>query len=90
MWIAPADQWSLPVGQSANDRVAKAAASCIAASIRPPWCFLSCRVTGQQEPGCPSQHHRATAANADILERYVPGFQRGNFVDVILNSDSPE
>ena len=28
--------------------------------------------------------------NADVLERYVPGFQRGNFVDVILNSDWPE
>ena len=24
---------------------------------------------------------------ADVLERYVPGFKRGNFVDVILNSD---
>jgi hypothetical protein len=28
--------------------------------------------------------------NADVLERYVPGFQRGNFVDVILNSDWPD
>ncbi len=28
--------------------------------------------------------------NADVLERYLPGFQRGNFVDVILNSDWPE
>jgi hypothetical protein len=28
--------------------------------------------------------------NADVLERYVPGFQRRNFVDVILNSDWPE
>lgn len=27
---------------------------------------------------------------ADVLERYVPGFKRGNFVDVILNSDWPE
>ncbi len=27
---------------------------------------------------------------ADVLERYVPGFQRGNFVDVILNSDWPD
>ncbi|MCW2705260.1 MAG: diguanylate cyclase [Blastococcus sp.] len=27
---------------------------------------------------------------ADVLERYVPGFQRGNFVDVILDSDWPE
>jgi HD superfamily phosphodiesterase len=26
---------------------------------------------------------------ADVLERYVPGFQRGNFVDVILDSDWP-
>jgi HD domain len=26
---------------------------------------------------------------ADVLERYVPGFKRGNFVDVILNSDWP-
>jgi hypothetical protein len=28
--------------------------------------------------------------NADVLERFVPGFQRGNFVEVILNSDWPE
>jgi hypothetical protein len=28
--------------------------------------------------------------NADVLERYVPGFHRGNFVDVILSSDWPE
>ena len=28
--------------------------------------------------------------NADVLERYVPGFKRGNFVDIILNSDWPE
>jgi hypothetical protein len=28
--------------------------------------------------------------NADVLERFVPGFQRGNFVDIILNSDWPE
>jgi hypothetical protein len=28
--------------------------------------------------------------NADVLERFVPGFQRRNFVDVILNSDWPE
>jgi HD domain len=27
---------------------------------------------------------------ADVLERYVPGYQRGNFVDTILNSDWPE
>ena len=27
---------------------------------------------------------------ADVLERYVPGFTRGNFVDVILNSDWPD
>jgi len=27
---------------------------------------------------------------ADVLERFVPGFKRGNFVDVILNSDWPE
>jgi hypothetical protein len=27
---------------------------------------------------------------ADVLERYVPGFQRGNFVDTILNSDWSE
>jgi hypothetical protein len=27
---------------------------------------------------------------ADVLERFVPGFQRGNFVDVIQNSDWPE
>jgi len=27
---------------------------------------------------------------ADVLERYVPGYKRGNFVDTILNSDWPE
>ena len=27
---------------------------------------------------------------ADVLERYVPGYERGNFVDTILNSDWPE
>ena len=27
---------------------------------------------------------------ADVLERYVPGYQRGNFVDIILDSDWPE
>ena len=27
---------------------------------------------------------------ADVLERFVPGYQRGNFVDVIENSDWPE
>jgi hypothetical protein len=27
---------------------------------------------------------------ADVLERFVPGFRRGNFVDVILNSDWPQ
>jgi hypothetical protein len=25
--------------------------------------------------------------NADVLERFVPGYQRGNFVDIIENSD---
>ena len=28
--------------------------------------------------------------NADVLERFVPGFKRRNFVDVIENSDWPE
>jgi len=28
--------------------------------------------------------------NADVLERFVPGFQRGNFVDIIENSAWPE
>jgi hypothetical protein len=28
--------------------------------------------------------------NADVLKRFVPGFKRGNFVDVIQNSDWPE
>ena len=28
--------------------------------------------------------------NADVLERFVPGFQRGNFVDVIERSRWPE
>jgi hypothetical protein len=27
---------------------------------------------------------------ADVLERFVPGFRRGNFVDAILNSDWPQ
>jgi len=27
---------------------------------------------------------------ADVLERFVPGYRRGNFVDVIENSDWPE
>jgi len=27
---------------------------------------------------------------ADVLERFVPGFKRGNFVDVIQNSEWPE
>jgi HD domain len=27
---------------------------------------------------------------ADVLERYVPGFKRGNFVDTILDSEWPE
>ena len=27
---------------------------------------------------------------ADVLERYVPGYKRGNFVDIILTSDWPE
>ena len=28
--------------------------------------------------------------NADVLDRFVPGFKRGNFVDIIENSDWPE
>ena len=28
--------------------------------------------------------------NADVLERFVPGFRRGNFVDIIEQSDWPE
>jgi hypothetical protein len=28
--------------------------------------------------------------NADVLERFVPGFQRANFVDIIEGSDWPE
>jgi hypothetical protein len=28
--------------------------------------------------------------NADVLERFVPGFKRGDFVDIIENSDWPE
>lgn len=27
---------------------------------------------------------------ADVLERFVPGFRRGNFVDTVLNSPWPE
>jgi hypothetical protein len=33
---------------------------------------------------------KARKPEADVLERYVPGYQRGNFVDIILNSDWPE
>ncbi|MFF0445364.1 HD domain-containing protein [Streptomyces sp. NPDC004609] len=38
-------------------------------------------------------HRPATAfgnVKADVLERYAPGYQRENFVDVILDSDWPE
>jgi hypothetical protein len=28
--------------------------------------------------------------NADVLDRFVPGFERANFVDIIENSDWPE
>jgi hypothetical protein len=28
--------------------------------------------------------------NADVLQRFVPGFKRANFVDIIENSDWPE
>ena len=28
--------------------------------------------------------------NADVLDRFTPGFQRGNFVDIIENSNWPE
>jgi hypothetical protein len=28
--------------------------------------------------------------NADVLDRFTPGFRRGNFVDIIENSDWPE
>ena len=28
--------------------------------------------------------------NADVLERFVPGYHRANFVDIIENSDWPE
>jgi hypothetical protein len=28
--------------------------------------------------------------NADVLDRFVPGFNRGNFVDIIENSDWPQ
>jgi hypothetical protein len=28
--------------------------------------------------------------NADVLERFVPGFKRGNFVDIIEHSDWPQ
>jgi hypothetical protein len=30
------------------------------------------------------------SVNADVLERFVPGFKRANFVDIIENSDWPE
>jgi hypothetical protein len=28
--------------------------------------------------------------NADVLDRFVPGFERANFVDIIESSDWPE
>ena len=28
--------------------------------------------------------------NADVLERFVPGYQRANLVDIIENSDWPQ
>ena len=28
--------------------------------------------------------------NADVLQRFVPGFKRANFVDIIENSDWPQ
>ena len=28
--------------------------------------------------------------NADVLDRYTPGYQRANFVDIIQNNDWPE
>ena len=28
--------------------------------------------------------------NADVLDRFVPGYQRANFVDIIENSNWPE
>jgi hypothetical protein len=39
-----------------------------------------------------ADRHDTTFGNvkADVLERYVPGFRRGNFVDVILQSEWPE
>jgi len=32
----------------------------------------------------------AFTVNADVLEHFVPGFRRGDFVDVILDSAWPE
>ena len=28
--------------------------------------------------------------NADVLDRFTPGYQRANFVDIIQNNDWPE
>jgi hypothetical protein len=39
---------------------------------------------------CPATGDHVRHVKADVLERYVPGFERGNFVDLILDSDWPE
>jgi hypothetical protein len=34
--------------------------------------------------------NRGLSFDPEVLERYVPGYQRANFVDIILNSDWSE
>ena len=38
----------------------------------------------------PRQDTTFGSVNADVLEHFVPGFKRGNFVNIIENSDWPE
>jgi hypothetical protein len=38
----------------------------------------------------PRPHFKRGNVNADVLERFVPGCKRDNFVDIIKRSDWPE
>jgi hypothetical protein len=38
----------------------------------------------------PSRKPRSATSRADVLERFVPGYRRGNFVDIIESSAWPE
>jgi len=43
-----------------------------------------------QEGSAPKPETTFGNVNADVLERFVPSFQRASFVDIIENSDWPE